>query len=180
MGLPGWQLEWHKSSEVVDAQTSAAWCHRGQDATRCPCGTRLVIAPKQGAVKAPLEPFSRSSEEAAIVPLALLSTPHLPQSWASRTTSNPRSFPRDALTMPNSATLAPLTCLLQLLLWFVLTFAVAQKSESAPEKPTSLTAHTAMLWPRRPPSFERPPAPVPLSLGPERWLRDCDVHPSRT
>lgn len=52
--------------------------------------------------------------------------------------------------MPHSAALAPLTCLLQLLLWFVLTFPAAQKSVSAPEKPVTPDSHTTKPWlPRR-------------------------------
>lgn len=132
----------HESSEAVDAQTSAT-CARGRDATRCPCGTRAVVAPKQGAVNGPLEHFSRSSEGTASVFPALLPTPQVQQCRSSRTTPNPRSFPGDALTMPTSAMLTPLTRLLQLLLWFVLTFAVAQKSVSAPKQPLPLTAHAA-------------------------------------
>lgn len=131
-------------------------CHRGQDATRCPCRTRAVIAPKQEAMKDPLEHFSRSSEETASVLLALLPTPQLRQCQPSHTTSTPPSFPGDALTMPTSATLAPLTRLLQRLLWFVLTFAVAQKAVSAPKRPDPAESSCGKALARGAPSFERP------------------------
>lgn len=79
--------------------------------------------------------------------------------------------------------LALLTRLLQLLLWFVLTFAVAQKSVSAPEKPVLLTAYAAKPcspWQGEHLHLKDPPVPMRLSPGPERWPRDCDVHPSQT
>jgi len=80
---------------------------------------------------------------------SFLPSPHPtpPAMQPSRTTPNPHSFSGEALTMPTSAMLASLTCLLQLLLWFVLTFTVAQKSMSAPKKPVALTAHAAKPWP---------------------------------